>query len=278
MLGFDTSGQVLLTEKLSDGVFAGQVVETINLYIQLIDSDVNPDILVELGILGSNNITAVGADPEGLTMLINAYSFLGFSFYGPNTLLDEADFLAGGPEPTQLIGSSFTFPGAVGNNGATIYNVTFDAISAESDQLFVGATSQLKIDNTGVDADTFSVGFDDFGGVAIVAADLVDLNNTRFSAGVTNIIIAAATINLANINFSGGTFVDFYSKLGSANFGSSQFGKVNFITNVRYDGTLLTDDNFGDGVRGGANDVTGGDVTINKLSDFLGLEGPGQPQ
>ncbi|HTJ78230.1 MAG TPA: FecR family protein [Rariglobus sp.] len=273
-----------LTKFLSDKTSADGIVNLINLDIALQNYDIpNPiSVLCQLGILGNDNFTVVGADTDGLRALILGYS------YSDNSniyLADESNYPKDRPVPTDSLiisGSSYIygysnifFPGTSGHSGMKIYNVTFDTYGSSNPQmLYVGATRKLIIDNSALEGDTFITNSGDaYGQVNIRASDLIDLNGTRFSSDVSGILIEAATINLSNINFTAGTQVNLNSKYGSVNFGSSKYGKVNFISKVSYDGTPLTPDNFSDGMRG-AEDVTGGNVRIGTL---LGMT-PSQPQ
>jgi hypothetical protein len=250
-----------LEGKLKDGKFARDLVKSIDLYASLNEGE--RALLVDLGILGDNNVTALGADTVGLRTLINAYYFLDAP---PAELLNETDFPKIRENIDPLIGSNFFFPGIGDSSGVTVYNIAFHT---EGSSLHVGATRKLIIDNTGYEHDTFVAGYDNesyrTGFVSLHASDLIDLNNTRFGSGVGSILIEAATINLTNITFQAGTNVDLNSTLGKANFGSSKVGYVNFISNVKYDTTVLTNANFGDSVRGTNADATGGHVKIGVL-------------
>lgn len=286
-LGFNTDGEALLTARLQDGQFADDIVKVIDLYMEMISNEIDPDILVQLGILGDNNIAAVGADSEGLLSLISAYQNLSFFQEGGFFALkgNESELKSPGGNATHFMGRHTFFPGNNPAAGQTIYNVVFGEI--DDSLTTVGATRVLSINNEGLgEDDTFVGGYtfgegNTFGRVELRAADLVSLNHTRFGPNITDVIIAAATINLANLTFNEGSVVQLYSKLGSANFGSSVFGKVNFITNVKYGETTLTSENFGDGVRG-ESDVTGGRVTIDTLASIRdynggsGFDGPSE--
>ncbi|MFA6961211.1 MAG: hypothetical protein WC205_10700 [Opitutaceae bacterium] len=76
--------------------------------------------------------------------------------------------------------------------------------------------------------------------------------------GTSSFSSTGATISLANIDFPDGSFVTLNSHLGSINFGSSQSGTVNFITNVLY-GTYTELGTF--------TETTGGTIHIGSLSD-----------
>jgi len=293
-LGFDgNANSPTLAAKFTSPAFVASFVELLDLYsVFREDEGFDPGILVTLGILGGDNTAAVGADPVGLTNLVDAYQYiLGFYSEGSGMAgtegeggefsamfegsflekLLETDFAKTRANKDPLYGANFFFPGNGTNNGPTIHDVSFD--SNGDYRLTVGATRELKINNTGFAGVAFNAGYSEgesgYGEVFLLASNLVDLNNTKFGANVSYILIEAATINLANIQFPEGSYVALGSKLGSANFGSSVFGKVNFITNVKYGETVLNAGNFGDDIRGTQNDVTGGNVQIHQIGSSL---------
>jgi hypothetical protein len=258
----------LLTAQLKNAVFVKGLVGFIDFYSNLPSEAPERYVLTELGILGNGNLAVFGADIEGLANLLAAYAYMDAS---APSFLYESDF-AKTPSPRGAVqGDNFFFPGNGSNNGATIYNVTFDTQGNYA--LTVGATRKLIIDNTGYEGVAFEAGYfyeegeysAHYGRVELRASDLVSLNNTRFGSNVTSVLIEAATINLSNITFNTGMSVDLNSKFGSANFGSSKFGYVNLINNVKYGETVLTNANFGDDVRGKSGDATNGNVRINTI-------------
>lgn len=231
-----------LAALLRDGKMAAGLTNLLNLYVEFqqmpigeyYDSEAdeyvtvyytNNDIttfLGQLGILGDNNFTAIGSDTLGLKVLLQAYID---SNYEGVTRLFEKDFFKGNTQEP-IVGYDFFFPGEGLNNGGkgvTIYDVTFEN---NSDALRIGATRNLLLDGV-----TLNTGYYDYenetfygGKVELRASDLVSLNNVTFGPKVTGILAAAATINLSNVTFKEGTYVELYSKLGQANFGSSKFG------------------------------------------------------
>ena len=226
---------------LRDGKLAAGLTNILNLYVEfkteleLSDTEIT-SFLKGLGILGNNNFTAVGSDTAGLRTLILAY-YQSESY--PYQLSESAFPKGNNQEP--VIGSDIFFPGEGFNNGGkgvTIYDVTFDA--GESNELRIGATRNLLLDNVTLNAGyVYGEPAQRTGSIELRAADLISLNNTRFGEGVRNILVAAATINLSNVTFRDGSYVELYSKFGEANFGSSKFGYVNFIKNVNYGETNI---------------------------------------
>lgn len=227
-----------LAALLRDGKMAAGLTNLLNLYVgfkqefDFSDNDIT-SFLTGLGILGNNNFTAIGSDPDGLKVLVLAY------LESSPDVRFETSFPKGNTET--VYGYDFFFPGEGLNNGGkgvTIYDVTFDA--GEGNQLRIGATRNLLLDNVTLNAG-YVYGEPAYrsGSVELRASDLVSLNNTRFGDGVGSILVAAATINLSNVTFKEGTYVELYSKLGQANFGSSKFGYVNFIKDVNYGETNI---------------------------------------
>jgi hypothetical protein len=257
-----TAALLLLEAQLSDPKFSAGLLNFINFYAGLIESEsYERYLLSDLGILGDGNLTAFGTDTAGLMALINGYAYLDVS--SPERL-DEASFAQ---KRTTLApdtsGSSYFFPGTNGHSGQIIYNVTFG--NSETSVLFVGATRQLRITNDPLyDGFAFESGYH----VELRASELVDLMDTKFSPNVSSILIAASTINLTQVNFPAGSYVELQAKEASVNFRTSTNnapvpGKVNF-RDVSYGSTLLTPTNFGDGLRG-ANDGSGGNVMVKQL-------------
>lgn len=249
---------------LGDAKFVQGVRQFIDFYASLPVESGERSVLTSLGILGNANFTVFGTDTAGLQALLTAYAYLDIS---APVRLDELDFAAnrtGTPPVTN--GNNYFFPGTTGRNGQIIYNVTFG--NTTSPNLYVGATRQLRITNgPNYDGDAFGVA--NFGHIELRAGELVDLDHTRFSSGVSSILIAASTINLTNVNFPAGSFVELQAKTASVNFRTDTNnapvpGKVNF-RDVSYGSTLLTPTNFGDGIRGTSADGTGGNITVNAL-------------
>lgn len=224
---------------LRDAKLAAGLTNILNLYVEfkyeleLSDNDITT-FLTSLGILGSDNFTAVGSDTAGLKTLILAYYHQSESY--PEKL-SESSFPKGN---NQVVYGEYDifFPGEGFNNGGkgvTIYDVTFEN---DGSYLRIGATRNLLLDNVTINTGYVDEYYEEtYGKVELRAADLVSLNNVSFGPNVTDLIVAAATVNVANTTFNEGSYVSLYSKFGQANFGSSKFGHVNFITNVNYGST-----------------------------------------
>ena len=230
-----------ITLLLRNGKLAAGLTDILNMYVEfkeglnLDDNDITT-FLTNLGILGNNNFTAVGSDSTGLRTLILAY------YYSESYVdqMKETDFPKGN---NQVLYNQYDvfFPGEAFNNGGkgvTIYDVTFEN---NSDSLRIGATRNLLLDGVTLITGYYDDYYEEFygGKVELRAADLVSLNNVTFGPNVTDVLVAAATINLSNLTFNEGSYVKLFSKFGEANFGSSKFGYVNFIKNVNYGSTAI---------------------------------------
>ncbi len=207
-------------------------------------------VLRELGIIDGENIAILGADSDGLTRLLAAYAAIPGTLRASTERLD--DYMAGGTSGSKTYGNllnpgtpvdrSFFFPRGT-DDTHKIQKIAFQSTG----DLYIGATRYLNIDNSTASlttAFTTGAGKD----LYLYAADLIDLNSTTFAATIANIRMSAATINLTNITFLTGSNVELRSKLGVANFGSSVLGKVNFISNVNYGATAITNQTILNGI------------------------------
>lgn len=217
---------------------------TLAAFIALPDSQ--KAVLRELGILGYNNISIIGADSAGLARLLSAYAALPGSLRAATERLDI--YNAGGTTSTITYGNlanpsvpvdrSYFFPDNF-DQGYTIQKIAFQATG----DLHVGATRYLRIDNSSIAVETFVTGSEK--DLYLRASDLIDLNSTLFSANIRGITMAAATVNLTNINFPEGSVASLNSSSGQIAFWSAvdtvplNNGKVNFKT-VSYGGNALT--------------------------------------
>lgn len=195
-------------------------------------------VMRELGIIGhgqfgEDNIAFVGADSAGLNRLLTVYASLSGGLRASTEKLFEANLSEGGSFGTENAGDrSYFFPSGFDINHV-LQNVTFQS----NGDLYVGATRYLQINNLFSQIGfTFSPGFQK--DVQLYAADLIDLTGVSFASQTRGIIMAAATINLTDIDFPSTAVVSLNSKLGQANFGSVQPGMVNF-NNVSYGGNSL---------------------------------------
>ena len=82
--------------------------------------------------------------------------------------------------------------------------------------------------------------------VHLIAASEIHANSLQFSSQVKEIAMQAMTINLSNLNFPSNSNVILNSLYGGMdgkypNFGSVQYGRVNFIQNIMYGSQSITD-------------------------------------
>ncbi|MBC8009147.1 MAG: hypothetical protein H7067_03515 [Burkholderiales bacterium] len=220
---------------------AGQQLKSmVNFYTSL--SVDQKQTLTELGILGAtrDNFATFLADFEGLGSLLGAYAAL------PDELRVATQSIPNYAYYQDYEGRSFFIPRASAfSNGSELYYVTFTS----DDDLYVGATRVLRITSGGIAVkDTFTTGLDK--SLYLRAADLIELNDVRFSTNIRSISMSAVTLNLYNIAFHDGARIALNSKLGGTDAtgsGSGPYptfnignvtGRVNFI-NVTYGGYLL---------------------------------------
>ena len=224
----------------------------------------HPYVLRELGIVGEGNIAAIGADTAGLERLVTAYDTAGGALRASTERLDEgfASFPPfGDTTHSSSVTRSFFFPGTYGNSGETMLNVQFHS----GGDLYVGATRFLKINNSDLSSNpAFTVGASK--ALYLHAADLIDLTGTStkamFSTEIRSITMAAATINLTNVNFPERSVASLNSKLGGVNFGTVKIpGRVNF-QDVTYGSEPLFFDSGAPAQIGGAR----GNIAIGTLA------------
>ena len=206
-------------------------------------------VLRELGIIGDGNTAVIGADTQGLDRLLSAYAALPAGLRATTDHLDELaasnhDF---GDTTTAVPARSFFFTGNNLRSGVPIIDIQFHSTG----DLYVGATRFLQIANSSLGSiPVFDVGAGH--DLYLHASDLIELTGdnstgTMFSNGIRSITMAAATINLTNINFPAGSVASLNSKFLGVNFISGSTpptpGLVNF-KNVSYGGAALA--NTGD--------------------------------
>ena len=107
-------------------------------------------------------------------------------------------------------------------------------------EIHARSLDNLVISNTSMR--TSGSGGADF--IHLMAANELAINNLRFSDQVRQITMDAMTINLWNLDFPDGSFVNLNSQYGGLdgrypNFGSKLLGRVNFIENIRYNNNLI---------------------------------------
>ena len=107
--------------------------------------------------------------------------------------------------------------------------------------LAIGTLEELKIESS-----NFSVGrYSDRDNIYLYADQLLSVDSLAFSGGIREIYMEAITVDLKNTSFPDQSEVMLRSRDGEINFnGSSIIGSVNFIQNVQYGNTPVTEDHF----------------------------------
>jgi len=100
--------------------------------------------------------------------------------------------------------------------------------------------------------------------VELLAHQEISVDNLRFNEHIKRIAMEAQTVNLRNLNFPSGSTVKLNSAYGPLdgkypNFNSIMWGRVNFITNIRYaDNLIMTRPAF---------DTHGGNISIGTIGN-----------
>ena len=125
--------------------------------------------------------------------------------------------------------------------------------------LSIGTLNNLYIGQENIDnMSTFSVGTggknSDADNIYMYANELIKVNGLSFAGRVDDIYMDAITIDLGNVTFPNHSDVLLRSRDGGLNFGQKDraVGDVNFIENVKYHNTTLTESHFS-GVDGHIN-------------------------
>ena len=126
------------------------------------------------------------------------------------------------------------------------------------DQISLRSLDRLVLNNVSMNTN----GQGNYNEVELLAHQEISVDNLRFNEHVRRIAMEAMTLNLRNLNFPAQSKVMLNSAYGPINgkypnFNSSIWGRVNFITNIRYANDLImTTDAF---------DAHGGNITIGKI-------------
>ena len=208
------------------------------------------------GVLGGRNIEF---NPATYDLSNLSYSELLVAASGSLTLNGNLDFVNGASESLTFLALEkmmFAEGGSVSYAGDSLGFGSLDSIEVINVDLHAeGEISIRSLDNLVInnsDMRTSGNGGADF--VHLLAASELSIDNLRFSDQVRQIAMEAMTINLSNLNFPAGSQVQLNSLYGGIdgiypNFGNMQYGRVNFIDNVRYNSNLInsvtTFDQFG---------------------------------
>ena len=160
---------------------------------------------------------------------------------------------AGSIDSTDL--TSISHPGTLGFG-------SFDTLTLENVSLTAGELELRSLDSVilkNSELVTHSTGADF---IHIMAAS--EINAEQLSIKTREIIMSAMTINLTSVTFPGNSIVELNSAYGGMgaggkypNFGSSIYGRVNFVNDVKYGASLINTTT--------AFDAPGVNITIGKL-------------
>jgi len=152
--------------------------------------------------------------------------------------------------------SSITF------NGDELGLGSFDSLEVKNvdlksnNQISLRSLDSIVINNSKMETSGKGADF-----IHVLAANQIQVDNLRFSESVKRIAMEAMTINLSNVNFPSSSTVNLNSLYGGIDgkyphFNSIQYGRVNFIENIRYGSQSVMDR--------AAFDTHGGSITIGK--------------
>jgi len=222
------------------------------------------------GVLGGRNLT-FGSGSYDLSNL--SYDRLLFAARDHLSLAGDLTFSMGGASDvqTELIllsaggisfenGTDITFEGdSLGFGSFNSMNVIGVDLYAQ-DEISLRSLDRLVLNN--VSLSTSGLGSHD--GVELLAHQEISVDNLRFNEHIKRIAMEAQTVNLRNLNFPSGSMVKLNSAYGPLdgkypNFNSIMWGRVNFITNIRYaDNLIMTRPAF---------DTHGGNISIGTIGN-----------
>ena len=219
------------------------------------DSDDNDMVLARNNIVIPNGIYELGALEKSGDYFIattDKLTLLGNVVF--NTPDAEASLILISANSIDLSGAS-----SISYSGEELGIGSFDSLNVENISLKAeGMLSLRSLDSIVLkNAEMITSGKGaDF--VHVLAANQITADSVAFSSMVKQITMEAMTINLANINFPSGSNVNLNSLYGGVdgkypNFGTvTQYGRVNFIENMRYGSNLIMNktnfDQFGSNV------------------------------
>ena len=137
---------------------------------------------------------------------------------------------------------------------------SFDSLNVENVSLTAkGGVSLRSLDNVVIKNSSMTTSGKGADFVHLIAANEITANSLQFSSQVQRVTMEAMTINLSNINFPSGSSVYLNSLYGGIdgkypNFGTTQYGRVNFIQNIMYGSNAIIDTT--------SFDLHGGNISI----------------
>jgi hypothetical protein len=128
------------------------------------------------------------------------------------------------------------------------------------DQISLRSLDRLVLNNVSMN----TIGQGNHNEVELLAHQEISVDNLRFNEHVRRIAMEAMTLNLKNLNFPAQSKVMLNSAYGPLNgkypnFNNSIWGRVNFITNIRYANELI--------MTASAFDAHGSNITIGKTGN-----------
>jgi hypothetical protein len=184
---------------------------------------------------------------------------LTFTMGGSSDVQTELIFLSAGGISFEN-GTDVTFKGdSLGFGSFNSMNVIGVDLYAK-DEISLRSLDRLVLNN--VSLSTSGLGLHD--GVELLAHQEISVDNLRFNEHIKRIAMEAQTVNLRNLNFPSGSMVKLNSAYGPLdgkypNFNSIMWGRVNFITNIRYaDHLIMSRPDF---------DSHGGNISIGTIGN-----------
>ena len=164
----------------------------------------------------------------------------------------ELTFLSSGSIDTTDL-TSISHPGTLGFG--SFDSLEIENVSLTASEIHLRSLDSLILKNSSLV--TLSTGVDF---VHLLAASEIDAQ--KLSIQTREIIMSAMTINLINVDFPADSIVELNSAYGGIdgkypNFGTKQYGRVNFIEGVRYGESLINS--------ASTFDSTGVNISIGKL-------------
>ena len=164
----------------------------------------------------------------------------------------ELTFLSSGSIDTTDL-TSISHPGKLGFGSFASLNI--ENVSLTASEIHLRSLDSIILKNTDLVTNSTGVDF-----IHLMAVS--EINAEQLSIQTREIIMSAMTINLIGVNFPSDSIVELNSAYGGIggkypNFGSKQYGRVNFIEGVRYGESLINS--------ASAFDATGVNISIGKL-------------
>ena len=213
--------------------------------------------------LGGRNVSISSGTYNFASSTSSTYDFL-IAATNKLSLLGDIVFNPGSSDSTLIMMSAQSIDVADSTNiSFTGYELgigSFNSLTVENVSLTAeGGVSLRSLDSVVINNSRMTTSGKGADFVHLLAANEITANSLQFSSQVKQITMEAMTINLSNINFPSGSSVNLNSLYGAIdgkypNFGSTQYGRVNFIQNMMYGSNALTDTS--------SFDLHGGNITI----------------